>query len=78
MRRTTEPFHMTNQAPLFDRGPVLDKLRLDLATCTSDCRGLELPAIILALLERAEELTVIANERGIDLTAIRAFLGGDQ
>ena len=55
MARNDGTQFMTDQAPLFDRAPVLDKLRLDLATCTSDCRGHELPAIILALLERAEE-----------------------
>lgn len=78
MARNDGTQFMTDQAPLFDRAPLLDKLRLDLATCTSDCRGHELPAIILALLERAEELTVIANERGMDLSAVRAFLGGEE
>jgi 3-hydroxyisobutyrate dehydrogenase-like beta-hydroxyacid dehydrogenase len=33
--------------------------------------------VILALLRRAEELTVLAAERGLDLSAVSAFLGGD-
>jgi hypothetical protein len=64
--------------PVFDRAPQLDQLRHDLAVLTSDVRGLELPAVILALLQRADELAVLADEPGQDLTAVRAFLGGDQ
>jgi hypothetical protein len=63
--------------PIIDRAPQLDKLRLDLAATTSDSRGLELPTIIVELLRQAEELTVIASERGMDLSAVSAFFGGD-
>jgi hypothetical protein len=63
--------------PVFDYGPHRDKLRSDLGAVTSDVRGLPTVDVILALLHRAEESTVIADERGEDLTPIRAFLGGD-
>jgi hypothetical protein len=86
VRRTAELFYLTDrgnpmivdQAPIMDRTVQRDQLSHDLGVLTSDVRGLPLVDVILVLLRRAEELTVIANERGIDLTAIRAFLGGEQ
>jgi hypothetical protein len=68
---------IVDTTPLFDHGPHRDKLRSDLGAVTSDVRGLPTVDVILALLQRAEELTVIADERGEDLTPIRAFFGGD-
>jgi hypothetical protein len=60
-----------------DRTPQHDQLRHDLGVLTSDIRGLPVVDVILVLLSRAEELTVIADERGEDLSAIREFLGGE-
>jgi hypothetical protein len=69
---------ITQDSPaIFDRSPQLNQLDHDLGVMTSDVRGLPLVDVILALLRRAEELTLIADERGEDLSAIRAFLSGD-
>jgi hypothetical protein len=60
-----------------DRTPQRDQLRHDLGVLTSDIRGLPLVEVILALLRCAEELTLIAAERGEDLESVRAFFGGE-
>jgi hypothetical protein len=62
--------------PVIDRTPQRDQLRPDLCVLTSDIRGLQVVEIILALLTRAEELTIIADERGENLHPLRAFFGG--
>jgi hypothetical protein len=66
-----------DSTPIFDHAPHRDKLRSDLGAVTSDVRGLPTVDVILALLQRAEELTALANEIGEDLTRIRAFFGSD-
>jgi hypothetical protein len=77
MRRLMELFRKDHSMDQIDRMPQRDQLRHDLGVLTSDVRGLPLVEVILALLHRAEELTVIADERGEDLSTIRAFLGGE-
>jgi hypothetical protein len=63
--------------PVIDRSVQRNQLDHDLGVLTSNIRGLQLVDVIMALLRRAEELTLIADERGEDLSAIRAFLGGE-
>jgi hypothetical protein len=43
---------------VFDRGPQLEKLRLDIETCTANAEqhGIALPDIIVTLLQRGEDL----------------------
>jgi hypothetical protein len=65
-----------DQPAVIDRTPQRDQLRHDLGVLTSNIRGLPLVDVILVLLHRAEELTVIADERGEDLEPVRAFFGG--
>jgi hypothetical protein len=68
---------IVDSLPVFDYGSHRKKLRSDIGAATSDVRGLPAVDMVLILLERAEQLAAIADERGEDLTPIRAFLGGD-
>jgi hypothetical protein len=61
---------ITSTKEIVDNRPVIEKLRVDLRTCTSDVRGVDLPEIIVEVLRRANELAEIAVERGVDLTAV--------
>jgi hypothetical protein len=67
-----------DQPPVIDRSVQRDQLSHDLGVLTSDVRGLPLVDVILVLLRRADELAVLANEQGLDLSAVSAFLGDEQ
>lgn len=66
-------------APLFDRSPQLQKLASDIqiATTHAEQHGIPLPDIILQLLQRAEDLCLLGNERGLDLARVGDFFAGD-
>jgi hypothetical protein len=71
---------ITQDSPaVFDRTPQLEKLRLDIETCTAnaDQHGIALPDIVLSLLQRAEDLCRLGAERGLDLSRVGAFFAGD-
>jgi hypothetical protein len=69
---------MRDQA-FIDRTPQLEKLRLDIETCTANAEqhGVGLQDIVLQLLQRAEDLCLLGNERGLDLTRVGQFFAGD-
>jgi hypothetical protein len=64
-------------APLFDRTPQLAKLRTDLqmATTNAEQTGVSVQDVILALLQRAEDLCEVHPD--VDLTRIGQFFAGD-
>jgi hypothetical protein len=68
---------IVDSPPVLDHGPHRQKLRSDIGAATSDVRGLPAVDMVLILLERAEQLAAIADERGEDLTPIRSFFGGE-
>jgi hypothetical protein len=68
---------MHDQA-FIDRTPQLEKLRFDIATATANAEqhGIALPDIVVALLQRGEDLCQGA-ERGLDLSRVKQFFGAD-
>jgi len=62
-----------------DRSVQLEKLKLDIATATANAEqhGVGLQDIVLQLLQRAEDLCLLGNERGLDLTRVGQFFAGD-
>jgi hypothetical protein len=62
-----------------DRTPQIEKLRLDIETCTANAEqhGIALPDIIVALLQRGEDLCQLGAERGLDLSRVKQFFGAD-
>jgi hypothetical protein len=76
--RLEERIVIKDSPPVIDRSVQRNQLDHDLAVMTSDIRGLPVVDVILALLRRAEDLAVIADERGEDLKLVRAFFSGDE
>jgi hypothetical protein len=68
-----------DQPAVLDWSVQIAKLKTDLATSTFNAEqcGVPLPDIVLTLLQRAEDLCLLANDRGLDLTRVGAFFGGD-
>jgi hypothetical protein len=62
-----------------DRTPQLEKLRLDIATATASAEqhGIPLQDIVLALLQKSEDLCLLGSERGLDLARVGDFFAGD-
>jgi hypothetical protein len=62
-----------------DRSVPLEKLRLDLQTATTNAEqhGIALPEIIVALLQRGEDLCQLGAKRGLDLSRVKQFFGAD-
>lgn len=69
-----------NSPAVMDRTVHAEKLRIDLNTATfnAEQHGISLTDIVLTLLQRADDLTRLAIERGADLTSIRDFFGYDK
>jgi len=66
----------TNHAAIIDRSPQRQKLDTDLQTVTTSAwqTGVELPDIVLALLQRADELSALAADAGVDMSALEGVL----
>jgi hypothetical protein len=60
---------MIRERVILDRGPQLEKLRLDIGTSTTRAlqMGCGVADVVLALLERADQLCEIGEECGADL-----------
>ena len=69
---------MRDQA-FIDRTPQIEKLRLDIETCTANAEqhGIGLQDIILQLLQRGEDLCQLGAQRGLDLSRVKQFFGAD-
>jgi hypothetical protein len=76
--QTKEDF-MTADVFVADRSVPLEKLKLDIAIATANAEqhGIGLQDIILALLQRSEDLCPLGSERGLDLCRVGAFFAGD-
>jgi hypothetical protein len=71
---------MTQDSPaVLDCSVQVAKLKTDLETSTfhAEQSGIPLPDIVLTLLQRAEDICVLANERGLDSSRVGAFFAGD-
>jgi hypothetical protein len=62
-----------------DRSVQVAKLKTDLQVATSNAEltGVPLQDIVLALLQRSEDLCLLGNERGLDLSRVGAFFQQD-
>jgi hypothetical protein len=62
-----------------DRSVQLEKLKLDIATATASAEqhGIPLQDIVLALLQKSEDLCLLGSERGLDLARVGDFFAGD-
>jgi hypothetical protein len=67
---------LTDAPPVFDRSPQRQKFVIDLQTATTSAwqSGVELPDIVLSLLERADELSAIAADTGVDMSKLSGIL----
>jgi hypothetical protein len=61
-----------------DRGPQLEKLKLDISTATTSAQqsGVAAADVVLALLQRADELCAIAEDIGDDMSKLATAFGG--
>ena len=64
---------------MFDRSPQLQKLDSDIqiATTHAEQHGIPLQDIVLQLLQRADDLCRLGNERGSDLSRVGDIFRGD-
>jgi hypothetical protein len=64
---------------VFDRSPQLQKLDFDIqiATTHAEQHGIPLQDIVLKLLQRADDLCRLGNERGFDLSRVGDIFRGD-
>jgi hypothetical protein len=62
-----------------DRSVQVAKLKTDLQVATSNAEltGVPLQDVVLALLQRSEDLCMLGSERGLDLTRVGQFFAGD-
>jgi hypothetical protein len=71
---------MTEETVTFDRTAQLNKLKLDLETATTSAKqsGVALADVILALLQRADELCELADETNVDISRVRGAFEMEQ
>jgi hypothetical protein len=62
-----------------DRGPQIEKLKLEIGTATNTAQqaGVQMPDIVLALLQRADELCAVAEDVGTDMSKLSTAFGDD-
>jgi hypothetical protein len=76
---TKELIMIQDSPAVFDRGPQLQTLDFDIqiATTHAEQHGIPLQDIVLQLLQRADDLCRLGNERGSDLSRVGDIFRGD-
>jgi hypothetical protein len=62
---------------IMDRAPQIEKLKLDISTAATSAQqaGVAMADVVLALLERADELCELANDTGADMAKLAEVFG---
>jgi hypothetical protein len=70
---------MLQNSVTIDRSQQLDKLRTDISTATTSAQqaGVAMADVVLAMLQRADELCELAEDIGDDMSKLSAAFGGD-